>query len=49
MMNTEEFVTIEQAVKTSTAPPEIAAAFDELTALREQLKEITGKFPLVSS
>ena len=38
MMKTEEFELIEQAVKASTAPAEIAAAFSELSALREQLK-----------
>jgi len=37
-MNTEDFVAIEQAVKASTAPAEIAAAFNELSTLREQLK-----------
>ena len=40
MMNTEEFVAIEQAVKTGTAPAEIAAAFNELTALRQELKKL---------
>jgi len=39
MMNTEDFVAIEQAVKASTAPAEIVAAFNELSALREQLKK----------
>ena len=34
----EEFDLIESAVKASTAPAEIAAAFNELAALREQLK-----------
>ncbi len=38
-MKTEEFELIEQALKASTAPAEIAAAFNELTALREQLKK----------
>ena len=40
MMSTEEFVAIEQAVKASTAPTEIAAAFNELTALRQELKKL---------
>src|SRR6266545_1341069 len=39
-MNTEDFVAIEQAVKASTAPAEIAAAFRELTALRVELKKL---------
>ena len=39
MMNTEEFVAIEQAVKASTALAEIVAAFNEVSALREQLKK----------
>ena len=38
MMKTEEFELIEQAVKASTAPAEIAAAFNELSALRAELK-----------
>jgi hypothetical protein len=37
MITTKEFDLIEQAVKTSTAPAEIVAAFTELSALREQL------------
>ena len=40
MMNTEESVAIEQAVKASTAPAEITAAFSELAAVREQLKRL---------
>jgi threonyl-tRNA synthetase len=40
MMKTEEFVAIEQDVKASTAPAEIAAAFNELTALRQELKKL---------
>ena len=40
ILNTEDFVAIESAVKASTAPPEIAAAFSELTKLREQLKKL---------
>jgi threonyl-tRNA synthetase len=40
MMNNEEFVAIEQAVKASAAPAEIAAAFNELTALRQELKKL---------
>jgi threonyl-tRNA synthetase len=35
---TREFELIEQAVKNSTAPAEIVAAFNELASLREQLK-----------
>jgi threonyl-tRNA synthetase len=35
---TREFELIEQAVKSSTAPAEIVAAFNELAALREQVK-----------
>ena len=37
-METEQFNLVEDAVKTGIAPPEIAAAFKEFTALREQLK-----------
>jgi threonyl-tRNA synthetase len=37
-MKTDEFELIEQAVKASTAPAEIVAAFNELTESREQLK-----------
>ena len=40
MMRMEEFELIEQAVKASTAPAEITAAFTELTKLREQLKKL---------
>jgi threonyl-tRNA synthetase len=40
MMTTEEFVAIEQAVKASTAPAEVAGAFNELAALREQIKKL---------
>ncbi|MFA7343313.1 MAG: threonine--tRNA ligase [Terrimicrobiaceae bacterium] len=40
MMNSEEFVAIEQAVKASTAPTEIAVAFNELSALRTELKKL---------
>src|SRR5207249_11933224 len=35
---TEEFDLVVQAVKNSTAPVEIVAAFNELAALREQVK-----------
>ena len=35
---TREFELIEQAVKASTAPAEIVAAFNELAAVREQVK-----------
>jgi threonyl-tRNA synthetase len=38
MTKTEEFDLVVQAVKTSTAPAEIVAAFHELAALREQVK-----------
>ncbi len=37
-VKTTEFHLIEQAVKASTAPAEIVAAFNELAALREQVK-----------
>ena len=37
-MKTEEFDLVEQAVKTGIAPAEIVDAFNELTALRKQLK-----------
>jgi threonyl-tRNA synthetase len=36
----EEFSAIESAVKASTAPAEIVAAFNELTALRAELKKL---------
>ena len=39
-METKEFELIEQAVKASTAPAEIAAAFTELSALRADLKRL---------
>ena len=42
-MKTDEFDLIEQAVKTSTAPAEIVAAFNELSALREQLKNPSSR------
>ena len=35
-----EFEFIESAVKTGVAPAEIAAAFNELTALRQELKKL---------
>jgi hypothetical protein len=38
MTKTEEFDLVVQAVKASTAPAEIVAAFNELSTLREQLK-----------
>src|ERR1051326_1733887 len=38
MTKTAAFDLIVQAVKASTAPAEIVAAFNELSALREQLK-----------
>jgi threonyl-tRNA synthetase len=38
MTKTEEFDLVVQAVKASTAPAEIVAAFNELATLREQLK-----------
>ncbi len=38
MMNTEEFATIVQAVKANTVPAEIVDTFNELAALREQVK-----------
>ena len=39
ILKDEEFVAIEQAVQASTAPAEMVAAFNELSALREQLKK----------
>src|SRR6266498_2612723 len=39
-MNTEDFVAIEQAVEANTAPAEIAAAFNELSTLRAELKKL---------
>jgi threonyl-tRNA synthetase len=39
-MNTEEFTLIETAVKTGTAPQPVAAAFNELSALRAELKKL---------
>ncbi len=36
ILKDEEFVAVEQAVKASTAPAEIAAAFNELSTLRAQ-------------
>ena len=41
MMKTEEFTLVEDAVKTGIAPAEIAAAFNELTALRQELKKLS--------
>jgi threonyl-tRNA synthetase len=40
MMKTEQFTLVEDAVKTGVAPAEIAAAFNELTALRQELKKL---------
>jgi len=36
MMNSEEFVAVEAAVKAGVAPPPVTAAFNELTALRAE-------------
>jgi hypothetical protein len=36
----EQFTLIEDAVKTGIAPAEIAAAFNELTTLRQELKKL---------
>ncbi len=36
----EQFTLVEDAVKTGVAPAEIAAAFNELTALRQELKRL---------
>ncbi len=36
----EQFTLVEDAVKTGVAPAEIAAAFNELTALRQELKKL---------
>ena len=40
ILKDEEFVAIEQAVKASTAPAEIVAAFNELSTLRAELKKL---------
>jgi threonyl-tRNA synthetase len=40
MMNTEELELIEQAVKAGVAPQPVAAAFNELSALRAELKKL---------
>jgi len=40
MMNTEEFVAVEAAVKAGIAPQPVAAAFNELSALRAELKKL---------
>src|SRR6266566_1475406 len=39
-METKEFELLEQAVKAGTAPPHVAAAFNELSALRAELKKL---------
>ncbi len=39
MMNTEEFVAVEAAVTAGVAPQPVAAAFNELSALRAELKK----------
>ena len=39
-LKSEEFAAIESAVKASTAPAEIAAAFNELSTLRAELKRL---------
>jgi len=36
----EQFNLVEDAVKTGVAPAEIAAAFNELTALHQELKKL---------
>jgi len=38
----EQFNLVEDAVKTGIAPVEIGAAFNELTALRQELKKLGG-------
>jgi threonyl-tRNA synthetase len=40
MMNTEEFFAVEQAVKAGIAPQPVATAFNELSALRAELKKL---------
>ena len=40
LTKTEQFNLVEDAVKTGIAPAEIAAAFNELTALRQELKKL---------
>jgi hypothetical protein len=40
ILKDEDFSAIESAVKASTAPAEIAAAFNELSQLRAELKRL---------
>jgi threonyl-tRNA synthetase len=40
MISTEDFLVIESAVKAGTVPAEVVAAFNELAAVREQLKQL---------
>jgi hypothetical protein len=40
ILKDEEFVAVEAAVKAGTAPQSVAAAFNELTALRAELKKL---------
>ncbi len=40
LTKSEQFTLVEDAVKTGIAPAEIAAAFNELTALRQELKKL---------
>ena len=42
-MKTEELSSIEQAVKSSAAPAEIVAAFNEWSALRERLRNSASR------
>src|ERR1700684_1595485 len=40
LTKSEQFTLVEDAVKTGIAPAEIAPAFNELTALRQELKKL---------
>ena len=40
ILKDEEFVAVEAAVKAGVAPPPVAAAFNELSALRAELKKL---------
>jgi hypothetical protein len=40
ILKDEEFVAVEAAVKAGIAPPPVTAAFNELSALRAELKKL---------
>lgn len=40
ILNNEDFASVEQAVKSGNVPIEIVSAFNEFTALREELKKL---------